>query len=180
MRLVILDRDGVINYDSDAYIKSPEEWLPIPGSLNAIARLSQAGFTLVVATNQSGVARGLFDLATLEAIHAKMTAAVEAAGGKLDGVFFCPHKPEDHCDCRKPKTGMLKLIERRFHASLVQVPAVGDSWRDMQAAMAVGARAILVRTGKGEETIRQHSQAGLEIYADLAAVADQLIGELRA
>jgi D-glycero-D-manno-heptose 1,7-bisphosphate phosphatase len=179
MKLVILDRDGVINYESDAYIKSPQEWRPIPGSLEAIARLYQAGFTLVVATNQSGVARDLFDLATLEAIHAKMTAAIEAAGGKLAGVFFCPHKPEDHCDCRKPKTGMLRQIERQFATTLVRAPAVGDSWRDIQAAKSVGARAILVRTGKGKETMRKYDKmAGMEIYPDLAAVAKQLIGEL--
>jgi len=178
MRLVVLDRDGVINYDSDLYIKSPEEWVPIPGSLDAIARLYKAGFTVVVVTNQSGVARGMFDLAMLAAIHAKMTAAIEAAGGKLAGIFFCPHKPEEHCNCRKPKPGMLWQIEQRFGTSLAQVPAVGDAWRDIEAAKAVGARAILVRTGKGEETIRQHSQMiGVEIYADLAAVASHLIGE---
>src|SRR5579859_2223636 len=118
MRLAILDRDGVINKESDAYIKSPEEWIPIPGSLDAIARLTKAGYTVVVASNQSGVGRGLFDLKTLDAIHARMQAEIAKAGGRLDGIFYCPHKPEDGCDCRKPKTGLFKQITERYHADL--------------------------------------------------------------
>ncbi len=181
MRLVILDRDGVINYESDAYIKSPAEWLPIPGSLAAIAQLHRAGFTVVVATNQAGVARGLFTLADLDAIHRKMLVAVEAAGGKLDGVFYCPHGPQDGCDCRKPKPGLLRQIEKRFGLSLKSVPVIGDSTRDIEAAQAVGARAILVRTGNGEQTIgKLGTPENIEIYADLAAAANQLIKESNA
>jgi len=179
MQLVILDRDGVINYESDAYIKSPQEWLPIPGSLEAITRLNRAGFTVVVATNQAGVGRGLFNLAALEAIHSKMLAAVETAGGKLDGIFYCPHRPEDDCDCRKPKPGLLRQIEKRFDLSLKGIPAIGDSLRDIEAAQVVGARAILVRTGNGEQTLRQLTTLeNVEIFTDLAAAASQLIKEL--
>ena len=180
MKLVILDRDGVINYDSDVYIKSPEEWIPIPGSLEAIARLTQSGFTVTVATNQSGVARGLFDRATLESIHRKMTAAAEAKGGRLAGIFYCPHGPDDRCDCRKPKPGLLRQIEKHFGQSLTDVPSVGDSLRDLQAAQAVNARPILVCTGKGKETLQQMSNnQHVEVFADLAATADFLIQEQR-
>jgi D-glycero-D-manno-heptose 1,7-bisphosphate phosphatase len=178
MKLIILDRDGVINYDSDDYIKSPEEWSPIPGSLEAIARLTRAGYRIAVATNQSGVARGLFDRNTLLRIHDKMQRAVAAAGGKIEAIFYCPHGPEDHCDCRKPKPGLLRDVATRLHVDLSGVPAIGDSLRDVQAARAVGARPILVRTGKGEKTAAQGE--GLEdvaIYADLAAVVDALLRE---
>ena len=134
MKLIVLDRDGVINEDSDAYIKSPEEWQPIPGSLEALARLRRAGWTVVVASNQSGLGRGLFDAATLEAIHAKMALAVEAAGGHIDGLYFCPHSPDDHCLCRKPKPGLLRAIAADYHMSLDGVPAIGDSLRDLRPA----------------------------------------------
>lgn len=178
MRLVILDRDGVINYDSDAYIKSPEQWIPIPGSLEAIAKLHRAGFTVTVATNQAGVARGLFDLAALDAIHRKMQVVVGQAGGKLEGIFICPHAPWDNCDCRKPKPGLLKQIAQRFGVSLHGVPVVGDSLRDIEAAESVGARPLLVRTGKGEITLASLGDPPrVEVFKNLAAATDQLIGE---
>jgi D-glycero-D-manno-heptose 1,7-bisphosphate phosphatase len=178
MKLVILDRDGVINYDSDAYIKSPEEWVPIPGSLEAIARLYKAGFMLVVATNQSGVARGLLDLTMLEAIHAKMSAAIEAAGGKLAGIFVCPHAPWDNCDCRKPKPGLLRQITERFHVNLQGVPVIGDSLRDVEAAESVGARPMLVRNGNGQEALEaMNDPHRVQVFKDLAAAANQLIRE---
>ena len=152
MKLVILDRDGVINQDSEQFIKSPSEWKPISGSLEAIARFNQAGYRVVVATNQSGVGRGLFDMATLNAIHRKMHDAVFQAGGRIDAVFFCPHAAEANCSCRKPKTGMFVEISRRFNMSLAGVPSIGDSMRDIEASKAVGARPLLVLTGKGEKT----------------------------
>ncbi|MGH8283877.1 MAG: D-glycero-beta-D-manno-heptose 1,7-bisphosphate 7-phosphatase [Gammaproteobacteria bacterium] len=180
MRLVILDRDGVINSESDAYIKSPDEWLPIPCSLDAIARLHRGGFAVVVATNQSGVGRGLFDLAMLKTIHQKMTAAIEAAGGRLDGVFVCPHHPDAHCECRKPKPGLFKQIAERFRVSLHGVPIIGDSLKDIEAAENVGARPILVRTGYGEHTWRNLAdKQRVEVFADLAAAATHLLQEAR-
>jgi D-glycero-D-manno-heptose 1,7-bisphosphate phosphatase len=178
MKLIILDRDGVINHDSDQYIKSPEEWRPIPGSLEAIARLDQWGYRVVVATNQSGVGRGLFDMDTLNAIHDKMIRAAAQAGGRIEAVFFCPHTNADKCACRKPKPGMLKEIAQRYHVDLTGVPAVGDSLRDLQAAAAVGARPLLVLTGKGKKTEADPGLAAMEpavpVFADLAAVADFL------
>ncbi|MCU0803611.1 MAG: D-glycero-beta-D-manno-heptose 1,7-bisphosphate 7-phosphatase [Burkholderiales bacterium] len=175
MKLVILDRDGVINFDSDQFVKSPEEWRPIPGSLEAVARLTQAGFRVVVATNQSGVGRGLFDMATLSAIHDKMHRAVNQAGGRIDAVFYCPHAADSTCACRKPSPGMLVDIAERFNTALDGVPTVGDSLRDLQAAVAVRARPILVLTGKGARTRDAGGlPEGTEIYADLAAVAQAL------
>jgi D-glycero-D-manno-heptose 1,7-bisphosphate phosphatase len=172
MKLVVLDRDGVINLDSDQYIKSPEEWKPIPGSLEAIARLTQAGFRVVVATNQSGLGRGLFDMATLNAMHDKMHKAVNQLGGRIDAVFFCPHAQDAGCDCRKPKPGMLREIAARFDLALAGVPVIGDSLRDLQAASAAGARPVLVLTGKGEQTLKAGGlPAGTEIHRDLAAAA---------
>ena len=176
MRLVILDRDGVINQESDAYIKSPEEWIPLPGSVEAIGRLTTAGFTVAVATNQSGVGRGLFDLKTLEAIHARMHAAVSKAGGKIDRIFYCPHKPEDNCDCRKPKAGMFTQISEHYGLGLKGVPVVGDTGRDVAAAQTAGARPILVLTGRGREALL--ALPHVEHYADLAAAADKLIAEI--
>jgi len=177
MKLIILDRDGVINFDSDAYIKSPDEWSPIPGSLEAIARLTRAGYSVVIASNQSGLARGLFDQATLEQIHDKMRAAVAAAGGRIEAIFYCPHGPEDRCQCRKPRAGLLRDIATRFKVELKDVPAIGDALRDVQAARAVGARPILVQTGKGEAA-RQRGEGldGVAIYPDLAAAVDALLG----
>lgn len=151
-RLVVLDRDGVINEDSDAFVKSPEEWRPIPGSPEAIAELGRKGFTIVVATNQSGLARGLFKLEALHAMHAKMDAVVEAAGGKVSDIYVCPHGPDDGCDCRKPKPGLFKQIARDYEQDLRGVPMIGDSLRDLQVAWTTGGRGILVRTGKGRRT----------------------------
>ncbi len=176
MKLIILDRDGVINEDSDAYIKSPEEWVPIPGSLEAIARLNRAGWTVAVATNQSGVGRGLYDRATLDRIHARMNAALAAAGGHVDALYYCPHTPEDHCACRKPLPGLLESIARHYGVSLAGVPAIGDSLRDLQAAVAVDARPILVRTGKGEQTLTNPDlPPGTPVYPDLAAAVTGLL-----
>lgn len=155
MKLVILDRDGVINFDSDKFIKRPEEWKPIPGSLEGIARLNHAGFHVVVATNQSGVGRGLFDMTMLNAINEKMIEALAEVGGRLDAIFYCPHAAESDCSCRKPKPGMFEEIGQRFNAPLRGIPSVGDSLRDLQAAAAVGAQPILVLTGKGEKTKAQ-------------------------
>ena len=178
MKLIILDRDGVINFDSDEYIKSVDEWRPIPGSIDAIARLTMNDYRVVVATNQSGVARGLFDIDTLMRMHDKMHHLVNEAGGVIEAVFFCPHSPEENCDCRKPKPGMYRDIGARLRTDLTEVPAVGDSLRDLQAAEAVGARPILVRTGKGELTLAKiGNRAGLEVYDDLAAVVDALLLE---
>ena len=174
MKLIILDRDGTINQDSDQYIKSPAEWKPIHGSLEAIARLTQNGWRVVVATNQSGIARGLFDMATLNAIHDTMHRAVHQAGGRIDAIFFCPHAGDSNCECRKPKPGMLLEIARRMNVELEGVPMVGDSLRDLQAAVAAGARPVLVLTGKGTKT-RDAGElpAGTAIYPDLAAFAAQ-------
>lgn len=176
MRLIILDRDGVINQDSDEYIKSPDEWVPISGSLEAIARLNRADYRVVVASNQSGLARGYFDLDTLSQIHEKMYRMLASHGGRIDAVFFCPHGPEDSCACRKPQPGLLEEISSRLRVSLDGVPAVGDSLRDIEAARAVGAKPILVRTGKGERTLAKGD--GLDdvpVYEDLAAYVAALL-----
>ena len=179
MKLIILDRDGVINTDSEQFIKSPEEWKPIPGSLEAIARLNQAGYRVVVATNQSGIGRGLFDMAMLNAIHDKMHRAAAALGGRIDAVFYCPHTAESTCTCRKPKPGMLEEIGRRFNVPLAGVPAVGDSARDLQAAFAVGAVPILVKTGKGDKTLAADAlPEGTRVFADLAEVASSLLEQV--
>ena len=176
MKLVILDRDGVINQDSDAYIKSPREWKPIPGSLEAIARLTQSGYHVVVATNQSGVGRGLFEMATLNAIHEKMHHAVGQAGGRIEAVFYCPHAQEADCSCSKPKPGLLEEIGRRFGIGLAGVPSIGDSMRDLQASVAVGALPILVLTGKGAKTQRDGGlPAGTRVHADLAEAVKSII-----
>jgi D-glycero-D-manno-heptose 1,7-bisphosphate phosphatase len=175
-KLIILDRDGVINYDSEQFIRSPEEWRPIPGSLEAIARLNHAGFRVVVATNQSGLGRGLFDTATMIAIHDKLHKALSQVGGRIDAVFFCPHTAESDCDCRKPKPGMLTEIGRRFGVDLTGVPCIGDSLRDLQAAEAVGAQPILVLTGKGEKTLRAGDfPSNTVIFPDLAFVVTALL-----
>jgi D-glycero-D-manno-heptose 1,7-bisphosphate phosphatase len=152
MKLAILDRDGVINFDSEHYIKSPAEWRPITGSIEAIARLNQNGYRIAVATNQSGIGRGLFDMATFNAINDKMMELVFRQGGRIDALFFCPHTVAAQCACRKPRTGMFEEIAARFHTDLKGVPAIGDSLKDLQAAEAVGAQPILVLTGKGKKT----------------------------
>ena len=176
MKLVILDRDGVINHESDRFIKSPVEWKPIPGSSEAIARLNRAGYRVVVATNQSGIARGLFDISMLGRIHEKMHRHVSDAGGSIEAIFFCPHGPLDQCDCRKPKPGLFKDIAERMHVSLEGVPAIGDSLRDLQASAEAGARPVLVLTGRGEQTLENpECIAGIPVYDDLAAAADAII-----
>lgn len=178
MKLIILDRDGVINHDSDEYIKSPNEWVPIPGSLEAIARLKRAGYTVAVASNQSGVGRGLFTLDMLHKINGKMQREAAEAGGSLDEVFYCPHAPQDNCGCRKPKPGLLRDIATKFNHDLKGVPVVGDNLRDIEAAQAVGAKPVLVRTGKGVETIKSGKlPAGVEVHDDLAAYVDALLAQ---
>ncbi len=181
MPLIILDRDGVINKDSDDFIKSPQAFVPLPGSLEAIARLNAAGYCVVVATNQSGIARGLFDLQTLNAIHHKLEKLLATVGGHLDGIFYCPHAPDAGCDCRKPKPGLLQQIGRKFETELTGVPVIGDSLRDLQSALAVAAAPILVRTGKGEHSLTQLAEEpGLEqvpVFKDLAAAVDALLTE---
>jgi D-glycero-D-manno-heptose 1,7-bisphosphate phosphatase len=176
VKLAILDRDGVINFDSDNFIKSPSEWRPIPGSIEAIARLNQHGYRIAVASNQSGIGRGLFDMATLNAINDKMMELVFRQGGRIDAVFFCPHTPSEECNCRKPRTGMFEEIAARFHAELKGVPCIGDSLKDIQAADAVGAQPILVMTGKGAKT---REQGGLPkktlFFEDLAEASRHLI-----
>ena len=175
-KLIVLDRDGVINHDSDQFIKSPDEWRPIPGSLEAIARLNHAGFRVVVATNQSGVGRGLLDFATLNAIHDKMHRALAHAGGRVDAVFYCPHTADARCECRKPKAGMLQEIGVRFNVSMAGVPCVGDGLRDLQAAETMGGQPMLVLTGKGKKT---QATGGMPkktlVFADLAEASRHII-----
>ena len=178
-RLIILDRDGVINHDSDLFIKTPDEWRPIPGSLEAIARLNHAGYRVVVATNQSGVGRGLLDITTLNAIHERMHRSLAQVGGRVDAIFFCPHSADSQCECRKPRPGMLLEIGRRFGVEMNGVPCIGDSPRDLASADAVGAQPMLVLTGKGEKTLRDGGfPKNTVIFPDLAfAVAALLAGE---
>jgi len=176
MKLVILDRDGVINEDSDAYIKTPSEWQPIPGSLEAIVRLKNAGFRVVVASNQSGIGRGLFDYDMLFAIHDKMTRMLADLGAHIDGIFFCPHAPDAGCTCRKPETGLFNDIARRLGQSIEGCAMIGDSRSDMEAASAASARPIGVRTGKPIDS-RDPAFADIPVYDDLAQAADALIAE---
>ncbi|MEK7991007.1 MAG: D-glycero-beta-D-manno-heptose 1,7-bisphosphate 7-phosphatase [Thiotrichaceae bacterium] len=178
MKLIILDRDGVINYDSDEYIKSPDEWHPIVGSLEAIARLNQADYRVIIVSNQSGVARGLFDLNTLHEIHAKMHRSLAEVGANVEAIFFCPHVNEDECNCRKPRPGMFHQIANRLGISLSNVAAVGDSLRDLQAAIAAGAKPILVLTGKGRRTLQDLAEFGdVPVYDDLASVVDAILSQ---
>lgn len=166
-RYVLLDRDGVINQDSDDFIKSPEEWLPIEGSLEAIALLNEHGYKVAVITNQSGLARGLFDVSTLEKIHAKMQRMAEEKGGKIDAIYFCPHGPDDGCNCRKPKPGLLEQFAADNHVSLNGMAVVGDSLRDLQSAQAVGASPMLVKTGKGKKTLDQNPNLNIPVFENL-------------
>ena len=176
MKLVILDRDGVINRDSDAFIKTPDEWQPIPGSLEAIARLNHSGFRVVVASNQSGIGRGLFDMAALNAINDKMHKALSRVGGRIDALFYCPHPAEANCECRKPKPGMLLDLAQRFNVALDGVPAIGDSLRDLEAAAAVNAKPILVLTGKGAKTQAAGGlPRGTVVYRDLAEAVRAIV-----
>ena len=186
LRLVILDRDGTINEDRDDYVKSADEWVPIPGALEAIARLHQAGWHVVLATNQSGLGRGLFDMYTLNEMHLKMNTLLTPLGGRIDAVFFCPHAPEDDCRCRKPLPGLFEDIRQRFGLDdMSAVPAVGDTLRDLQAATAIGCAPHLVRTGKaaalddaGVQALRDQIP-GLTVHAHLAAFAEALLSAER-
>lgn len=188
MKLVILDRDGTINEDRDDYVKSPEEWTPVPGALEAIARLNHNGWHTVVASNQSGIGRGLFDMATLNAMHAKMHQMLAKHGGRIDAVFFCPHTPEDACDCRKPMPGLFRQIGERFGVDLADVPVVGDVMRDLQAGVAAGCEPHLVRTGKASPERMNDAQIaelcakvpGTRVHASLDAFAEWLIARDRA
>jgi len=175
MRAIILDRDGVINHDSDDFIKSPEEWLPIPGSIRAIAKLFQAGFAIFVVTNQSGLARKLFDETTLAAMHAKLRHEVSLAGGKITDIIYCPHAAKDQCLCRKPKTGMLQKIEQDYQINLAQAFFIGDSQSDIDAAKAHGCVPILVKTGKGERTLQAKANPNVAVYADLAHAIETIL-----
>lgn len=181
MKLVILDRDGVINVDSANFIKNPNEWIALSGSLEAIALLNQSGFRVAVATNQSGIARGLFDMATLNAINDKMHRALSQIGGRIDALFYCPHSADDHCLCRKPKTGMIDDIGRRFSVDLTEVYGIGDSLRDLQAFADASCKPILVLSGKGEETLAQSQFADKTlpkntlVFADLSEAVQYII-----
>jgi len=180
--VVVLDRDGVINEDSPDFIKTPAEWHALPGSLDAIARLHQAGITVVVATNQSGVGRGLFSIDTLWDIHRKMLAEVSTAGGYIERIFFCLHGPDENCECRKPKPGLLYQAAEYLACGLQNMIVIGDSARDLESAVAVGARPILVRTGKGqtaEKLLRDNMlYKDLEVFDDLASAVDSLLTEM--
>jgi D-glycero-D-manno-heptose 1,7-bisphosphate phosphatase len=181
MNLVILDRDGTINEDRDDFVKSADEWQPLPGALDAIARLNQAGWHTVVATNQSGLGRGLFDMATLNAMHSKMNQMVVRHGGRIDAVFFCPHAPTETCVCRKPLPGLYELIGKRFNMEMDAIRVVGDSLRDIQAAHAAGCEAHLVRTGKSaslsdEQIADLLAQVpGAQVHANLSAFAEHML-----
>lgn len=171
IKLIILDRDGVINYDSKEYIKSPAEWHPIPGSIEAIAKLTQAGYQIAIATNQSGIGRGLFDEKTLAQIHAKMLALIEQQGGRVGAIFYCPHLPEENCSCRKPKPGLFYAIARHFDCSLNNVPAIGDSQRDLDAALQAGCKPILVQSGVQTVPVDQN----IAVFANLAQAVDGIL-----
>jgi D-glycero-D-manno-heptose 1,7-bisphosphate phosphatase len=185
MKLIILDRDGTINEDRDDFVKSPEEWVPLPGALEAIARLNHAGWHTVLATNQSGLGRGLFDMAMLNAMHVRMNQMLAKHGGRIDAVFFCPHAPEDQCDCRKPLPGLMLQIGERYGVNLTEVPVVGDSLRDVQAGQAAGCPTHFVRTGKAgqlqddELAVMLQPVPGTKVHADLGAFADAIIQEDR-
>ncbi len=172
---VILDRDGVINKDSVHYIKSPDEWIPISGSLDAIAMLNQHGFRIVVVTNQSGLGRGFFDPAMLEKIHKKMHRLVEQNGGRIDTIYYCPHGPDEGCRCRKPNPGLLHAFAQEKHINLKDIPFVGDSIRDIEAGLAVGARPLLVKSGKGTKTLNNNPELNIPIFENLYAAAQFII-----
>ncbi len=175
MSLIILDRDGVINYDSDQYIKSPEEWIPIPGSLEAIAKLNQQSYRVVIISNQSGLARKLLDVETLNSIHRKMLTHLSQYGGIIEAIFFCPHAPEEKCACRKPNTALYEEVKKRLHVSLEQVSCVGDKASDVEAAVRAGARPILVKTGGLQQIEEGQFNVHVPVFDDLAAVAEYLI-----
>jgi D-glycero-D-manno-heptose 1,7-bisphosphate phosphatase len=172
---VLVDRDGVINADSTAYIKSAAEWHPLPGSLEAIAELTAAGRAVVVVSNQAGIGRGLFSAAALDEINGAMITAVRSAGGELSGIFYCPHRPEDACDCRKPKPGLLRRVERELGLAVAEAPFIGDKISDIEAARAANARPVLVRTGYGESTERLPAAQDVPTFDDLKAAADAIV-----
>lgn len=174
-RIILLDRDGVINEDSDEYIKSVDEWIPIPGSLEAIAQLSQADFKVFVITNQSGLGRGLFSQANLDAMHDKLHTLLKHSGGHIEGIYYCPHIPEDHCSCRKPETGLLQQLAKEHALDLTQVPFVGDSKRDIDCANQFGCRGVLVKTGKGETTLEKNPELNQEpVFESLAHFVSEI------
>lgn len=177
MKLVVLDRDGVINENADDYIKSADEWIPIPGSLEAIARLNRAGYHTAVATNQSGIARGLFGIETLHSIHKKMDYLLAQHGGHIETVLFCPHGPDEGCLCRKPSPGLLLQLADRLGIDLRGIPFVGDSLSDIQAATQAGATPLLVRTGNGERTLqnREALPESVQVFDDLSDCVSQLL-----
>ena len=181
-KLIVLDRDGVINFDSDDYIKSVDEWIPIPGSIEAIVRLKQAGYTVVVLTNQSGIARGYYSVETLNQMHEKLNALLAESNVEIDGIYYCPHGPDDDCDCRKPRAGLFYQALKALglsEAGFKNIPSIGDSWRDLEAALKVGAKPILVLTGKGARTFEakgdQIREQNIPVFNDLASVVDNLI-----
>lgn len=181
VKLVILGRDGILNDFRDDHVKAPEEWYPIPGALEAVARLNHAGWHAVVATNQSGIGRGMIDMASVNAVHAHMLRQLMAVGGRIDAVFFCPHTPEDQCDCRKPLPGLMRDIGKRYGIDLKQVPMVADTLRDLQAALAAGCEPHLVLSGRAQgldaAQIRHivEQVPGTEVHVDLAALAEHLL-----
>lgn len=181
VKLIILGRDGILNEYRDDHVKAPAEWVPVPGALEAVSRLNHAGWHAVVATNQAGIGRGMIDMASVNLIHAHMNKLMQAQGARLDAVFFCPHTPEDQCECRKPQPGMMLEIGRRYGIDLHQVPVAADTLRDLQAAHAAGCEPHLVRTGRAagldESQIEQWRQQvpGVRVHADLAALAEHLI-----
>jgi D-glycero-D-manno-heptose 1,7-bisphosphate phosphatase len=178
MSFIILDRDGVINYESEHYIKSPEEWLPIPGSLEAIAQLNRAGFRVLIVTNQSGIARGLYDIETLDRIHEKLMEELAAVGGYVDEIFFCPHHPDEKCHCRKPKTGLIENIKQKYPIDLNQTFFVGDNVSDVQAARAMGCKPMLVMTGKGQQTLAAYPElSSIPNFPDLARAVDYVLAQ---
>jgi len=185
-KVVILGRDGTLNEYREDHVKAPEEWIPLPGALEAVARLHHAGWHVVVATNQSGIGRGMIDMASLNAVHAHMLQLLHRVGGRIDAVFFCPHTPEEECDCRKPLPGMMKQIGQRYGIDLRHVPVVGDTGRDLQAALAAGCEPHLVRTGRAgaldDAQIARMvaAAAGTQVHKDLAAFADFLLHRERA
>lgn len=174
-RYVMLDRDGVINVDSDKFIKSPQEWQAIPGSLEAIALMNDNGYKVVVITNQSGLSRGLFNLATLRQIHAKMRHQTMERGGCIENIYYCPHASGDNCQCRKPKPGMLQQFARDYQIRLNDIPFIGDSLRDIQAAQAVAAQPILVKTGKGEKTLPELMATEIPVFENLYEAAQFIV-----
>lgn len=180
-RLIILDRDGVINEDSDSFVKSLAEWIPIPGSIEAIANLSKAGYIIAIATNQSGIGRGLFKLDDLQLMHNKLCSMVEELGGHIDGIFYCPHKPDDNCNCRKPKSGLIDAIETELSITAQGAYIVGDSVRDLEAGLHKNCVPVLVKTGKGEKSLASLQSNNLslfshtKVFVDLKSFADQLV-----